>query len=136
TERNLKQIGVAMHRRMDVHKVLPGPAIYRDKLAPPLLSWRVALLPYLEQQDLYKQFRLDEPWDSEHNKKLLGKMPDVYRSPGAKAPTTTHYQVFVGQGTIFEGPGGIGFAQILDGTSNTLMVVEAAAAVPWTKPED
>jgi hypothetical protein len=135
TQHNLKQIGVAMHNHEATYRCFPGPAIFSEN-GTPLLSWRVALLPYLGQHDLYKQFRLDEAWDSDHNKKLLKKMPDVYRSPGAKDPTATHYQVFVGQRTIFEGPKGIGFPQITDGTSNTLMVVEAAAAVPWTKPED
>jgi RNA polymerase sigma factor (sigma-70 family) len=135
TQHNLKQIGVAMHNHEAAYKVFPGPAIFSEN-GKPLLSWRVALLPFLRQHDLYKQFRVGEPWDSDHNKKLLEKMPDVYRSPGAKDPTATHYQVFVGPRTIFEGPRGIGFAQIPDGTSYTLMVVEAAAAVPWTKPED
>jgi RNA polymerase sigma factor (sigma-70 family) len=135
TQHNLKQIGVAMVNHEAAHKVYPSPAIFSEN-GKPLLSWRVALLPFLDQQDLYKQFRLDEPWDSAHNKMLLKKMPDVYRSPGAKDPSATHYQVFVGQGTIFEGPKGVGFPQIPDGTSNTILVVEAAAAVPWTKPED
>src|SRR5262249_13936253 len=135
TQHNLKQIGVAMHNHEAAYKVFPGPAIFSED-DKALLSWRVALLPYLGQHDLYKQFRLDEPWDSDHNKKLLKKMPDVFRSPGAKDPSATHYQVFVGKGTIFEGPKGIGIGQVPDGLSNTIMVVEAVGAVPWTKPED
>ncbi|MBV9123911.1 MAG: DUF1559 domain-containing protein, partial [Planctomycetes bacterium] len=106
----------------------------------PLLSWRVALLPYLEEQTLYSQFHLDEPWDSPHNRPLLENMPKVYRNLG-DAPTDPHstfYQVFVGKGTPFEDPKGLTLGAIdrADGTSNTLLVVEAGQAVPWTQPMD
>jgi RNA polymerase sigma factor (sigma-70 family) len=103
-----------------------------------LLSWRVALLPYLEQQELYRQFKLDEPWDSPHNKKLLAKMPKVFAAPGVttREPYTTFYQVFVGPHAAFEKHRAMRIANITDGTSNTLLIVEAGSAVPWTKPED
>jgi RNA polymerase sigma factor (sigma-70 family) len=104
-----------------------------------LLSWRVALLPFLGEANLYKQFRLDEPWDGPHNKKLLAKMPKVYAPPGVKTrePYTTFYQVFVGGGAIFEKHQVARLpASIPDGTSNTILIAEAGAAVPWTKPED
>src|SRR5262249_21734482 len=64
---NLKQIALAMHSYHDTMGRFP-PAIVRDKEGKPLYSWRVLLLPYLEQQNLYNQFKLDEPWDSEHNR--------------------------------------------------------------------
>jgi hypothetical protein len=104
-----------------------------------LLSWRVALLPYLGEQELYRQFRLNEPWDSTHNKALLKRMPKIFAPPGATnaAPYTTYYQVFVGPGAVFEKHQSLPFpASITDGTSNTLLIVEAGNAVPWTKPED
>jgi hypothetical protein len=104
-----------------------------------LLSWRVAILPYLGEGNLYKQFRLDEPWDGPHNKGLLEKMPKVYAPPGVKTrePYTTFYQVFVGGGAIFEKHRWAAFpAAVPDGTSNTILIAEAGAAVPWTKPED
>jgi RNA polymerase sigma factor (sigma-70 family) len=98
---NLKLIALAMHNRHDTYGFFPASAIY-GKNGKPLLSWRVELLPFLEQDNLYKQFHLDEPWDSEHNKKLLDKMPDVFRVPGQKDKSGTFYQVFVGEGTMFE----------------------------------
>jgi hypothetical protein len=99
----------------------------------------VALLPFLGEEALYKQFRLDEPWDGPHNKKLLAKMPRVYAPPGVKTrePYATFYQVFVGGGATFEKhqvP--LWPASIPDGTSNTILIAEAGTAVPWTKPED
>jgi hypothetical protein len=99
----------------------------------------VALLPYLEQTQLYKEFRLDEPWDSPHNRKLLPRMPAVYAPPGARTrePYTTFYQVFVGEHAAFEKHRALRFpAAFVDGLSNTLLIAEAGAAVPWTKPQD
>jgi hypothetical protein len=103
-----------------------------------LLSWRVALLPYLGERELYGQFKLDEPWDSPHNKKLLKKIPHFYRPPGeAGGPSgTTFYQVFVGEHAAFEKHRTLRVTDFMDGTANTLLVVEAGHAVPWTKPED
>jgi hypothetical protein len=135
---NLKQIALAMHNYHDTMASLPPQATY-DKNGKPLLSWRVLILPYIEQQELYKQFHLDEPWDSEHNKKLLTRMPKVYASPqdeNTSKDHTTRYQGFVGKGAFFEGKKGLRFADFTDGTSNTLMIVEASKAVPWSKPED
>src|SRR5262245_15901791 len=144
---NLKQIAIAFHSFHDVHGAFPAAAI-TDKNGKALLSWRVALLPYLEEDNLYKQFKLDEPWDSKHNKKLLEKLPKVYAPPisGKPAkPYTTYYQVFTGPDTVFNPKatfqrGGLTFgariATITDGTSNTILAVEGAQPVPWSKPED
>jgi prepilin-type processing-associated H-X9-DG protein len=133
----LKQIGLAMHNYHDVFAAFPASAIY-DKAGRPLLSWRVQLLPYLDEEKLYKEFHLDEPWDSEHNKKLLEKIPEVFAPQKGQTSEkyTTFYQGFVGPDAFFEGKRGIRIASITDGTSNTLMIVEAANAVPWTKPDD
>jgi prepilin-type processing-associated H-X9-DG protein len=139
SQNNLKQIGLAMHNYANSNGYhFPPHAVY-DKNGKPLLSWRVLILPYIEQDGLYKQFHLDEPWDSEHNKKLLARMPPVYAGgdPKALKAHETHYQGFHGKGAVFEGKKGIVFpASIIDGTSNTILVVEAAKAVPWTKPDD
>jgi RNA polymerase sigma factor (sigma-70 family) len=133
---HLRQIGLAMHNYHDVYAHFPTAAIY-SKEGKPLLSWRVAILPYIEQQELYKQFHLDEPWDSAHNKKLLAQMPPVYAPVRGKAKKGyTYYQVFTGKGTIFPGRKTIRFQDITDGTSNTILAVEAGTAVPWTKPAD
>ncbi len=135
---NLKHIGLALHNYHDQHGKFPAPAIY-SKDGKPLLSWRVALLPYLEQDNLHRQFKLDEPWDSEHNKKLLQVLPKPYvpvRGPSDKVKGGTYYQAFVGQDAAFEPGKQLGIRDIPDGLSNTLFVVEAEALVPWTKPQD
>ncbi len=134
---NLKQIALAMHNYHDTFGRFPPQAL-TDKAGKPLLSWRVAILPFIEQDKLYTQFKRDEPWDSEHNRKLLEMIPPIYApvNTRTKEKYETFYQVFAGKGTVFEAGKRITFASITDGSSNTLMVVEAADAVPWTKPED
>jgi hypothetical protein len=106
----------------------------------PLLSWRVLILPYLEKQELYKQFRLDEPWDSPHNLPLLEQMPVVYALPPRKArgmpPHHTICHVLVGPGTAFEDRRGQRLADFQNLGSYTLLIIEAGTPVPWTKPEE
>jgi hypothetical protein len=140
SKKNLKQIGLAMHSYHLTNKTLP-PAYRADNSGKPLLSWRVLILPYLEQDALYREFHLDEPWDSDHNKKLIERMPAIYRSPGSKAsPAMTDYlTVRFGPNTVFPGnKDGVSIQEITDGTSNTILVVEASdqKAVVWTKPDD
>jgi len=133
---NLKQIGLALHNYESANGVLPAAAIV-DKKGKPLLSWRVAILPYIEQDNLYRQFKLDEPWDSEHNLKLSKTVVKVYQLPyGEEKPGITHYRAFVGNGAAFDHIQGIKLEQFQDGTSNTLLAVEAAEGVPWSKPDD
>ena len=132
---NLKEICLAMRKYEEKNGVFP-PATVTDRTGKPLYSWRVLLLPYLEQEALYRQFKLDEPWDSPHNRPLLESMPKVYAHPADPQPSSTHYQVFVGPGTMFEPSRPLKFADITDGIANAVMAVEAADAVPWTKPAD
>ena len=136
---NLKQIAIAMHNYLDANNAFP-PAAVCDKKGKPMLSWRVLILPYIEQDALYKEFKLDEPWDSDTNKKLLSKMPKVYVVPTQSEKDTaefkTHYRVFVGNGALFDYLKGPRIQDIADGTSNTVLVATAAEAVPWTKPEE
>jgi beta-lactamase regulating signal transducer with metallopeptidase domain len=139
---NLKQIALAMHNYADVHKSFP-PAVLLGPDGKTKHSWRIAILPYLEQQQLYNQYNFNEPWDSETNKKILARMPAVFRHPSvpgiAGNRESSSYYVLTGKGGIFnEEPSksGTNFAQIRDGTSNTLLVVEAKRDIPWTKPED
>ena len=133
---NLKQLGLAFHSYHDITRVLPTNIT--DRNGKPLLSWRVAILPYLEEDRLYKQFKLEEPWDSEHNKKLIEKMPTVYAPIRVKAKAgETFYQVFYGKGALFR-PAALPIipGSVPDGTSKTAMVAEAAEPVIWTRPAD
>jgi hypothetical protein len=137
---NLKQIVIALHNYHDAHGRFPAAANY-DKDGKPLLSWRVHLLPYLEQDELYKQFHLDEPWDSEHNKKLIARMPRLFASstnPKLAEEGKTTYLAPIGPDTMFMGRTGFRIADVTDGTANTIFLVDAAddRAVVWTRPED
>jgi prepilin-type processing-associated H-X9-DG protein len=157
---NLKQIALALHNYHDVHTHFPSNI--RGKDGKPLLSWRVAILPYLEHSPLYEQFHLDEPWDSEHNKALIAKMPaslaspalgaekrnqgltsylaPLTRKPGtpAKPPAPAPGAGPTVEEAIFDDPAGISFNKITDGTANSIMVLEAHPkhAIAWTKPDD
>lgn len=152
-QNNLKQIGMALHNYADAYNGLLPPAAICDAKGKPLLSWRVAILPFIEQQPLYMQFKLDEPWDSENNKKLIPLMPKIYVLPGSGSETEgyTNYRVFAGVPSVcrefipmFNWPEPkfpqklpqINIGSIVDGTSNTIMVAESAEAVIWTKPDE
>ena len=132
---NLKQIALAWHNFEATNGHLPGYPV--DKKGKPKLSWRVLILPYIEQLDLYKQFKLDEPWDSANNKKLIAKMPKIFAPIRVKAEKgMTYYQAFTGKHGLLKPGQKTSLAQIPDGTSNTFMVAEAAKPVIWTKPDD
>ncbi len=135
---NLKQIGLALHNYHDVYRKFP-PAAPVNGDGKPMLSWRVHILPFAGEPALYDRFRLDEPWDSEHNKALIPLMPDVFKAPGSNAEAgMTNYVAPRGEHTVFPGAEGTFIGRITDGTSNTIMVVEAddMRAVTWTKPDD
>src|SRR5690242_16231967 len=102
-------MAVAMHNFASTYGTLPPAAVY-GKDGRPLLSWRVLILPFLELEELYKQFKLDEPWDSPHNLRLLERMPRTYAPFDGSSPPkpfTTFYRVFTGEGTAFEGRKGL-----------------------------
>ncbi len=138
---NLNQILISVINYNDANGTLPPHAIY-SKAGKPLLSWRVAVLPYLDENALYREFKLDEPWDSPHNKKLIARMPKVYRSPKIKDPRSglTTYLAPINKEFIFTGTKeGLRFPQdVPDGTSCTALVVDVndEAGVIWTKPDD
>jgi RNA polymerase sigma factor (sigma-70 family) len=135
---NLKKLAEAMLAYEKKNGGFPKPAIYSED-GRPLLSWRVALLPYLGFDHVYKQFHLNEPWDSPNNKRLLGFIPAVYITVGTNTwgqDIATLYQVIVGSGAAFENHKRFKSANFTDLPGKTLLIAEAASAVPWTQPED
>ena len=138
---NEKQIILAMHNYHNVNNFFP-PAFSRGKDGKPLLSWRVLILPYLDQKALYDQFHLDEAWDSPHNRALIAKMPAVFLCPAEKAALAaegkTRYLGARGAGTILRGAEPVSVRDITDGTSSTIVGIDAGDdhAVVWTKPDD
>ena len=134
---NLKQLAMAMHHyHATYNQIVPNAIV--DESGKPLLSWRVTLLPYLGQAELFQQFKLDEPWDSEHNKALISKMPASYADPTsdiAAGMTRTRLPYFDGSVGATDKP--LRIRDITDGTSNTIWLVHApvSAAVEWTKPD-
>ena len=136
TVNNLKFMGVAMHNFAAFYGGrFPAAAIRTGDRA--ILSWRVAILPFLEQFTLYQRFHLDEAWDSPHNTSLLKEMPGVYAPVTSRETTayTTYYQRVVGPGSLFDADEGTR-ADVNIFARPTLMIVEAAEPVLWTKPED
>ena len=131
----LKQIGLAFHNYHDTYRALPGAGsdATGEKKG---LSWRVHLLPFLEQAPLYDQFNLDEPWDSDHNKALISQMPDLFKTPEVTEEGKTVFHVIVGENTAFQMEKGLSFRDFTDGLSNTIFAVQAGAdkADVWTKP--
>jgi hypothetical protein len=134
---NLKRIGLGLHNHHDVYNNFP-PAIIRDSNGNPLLSWRVAILPYVDERALYDQFDLTKAWDDPANLHLLDQMPDVYRRLGSTGNDNyTDFAAPLGPNAAFTETGTLKFRDITDGTSNTLFVAETAQAnIPWTAPVD
>lgn len=152
---NLREIGLAFQNYGSAFGKLPGTANTDDrsgwaesgeKVYP--FSWRVAILPYLGYPELYNQYRFNQPWDSEHNLKMLEKMPSYYRSPFADAVSgtrsdgdaqslgMTNIVGFASENSALGTAGGFESKLFTDGLSNTLLVVETIQALPWTKPVD
>jgi len=135
---NLRQVLLAMHNYHDTFNRFPAPAI-TDADGKPLLSWRVAILPFIEEQALYEQFRLNEPWDSEHNLPLSKRLPKAYATAGLRLPPgQTVVHAAVGELIGLHPEKKTGFRDFLDGTSNTILILETTAdsAVVWSKPDD
>ena len=134
---NLKQIALAMQNYHDTYRCFP-PAYIPDEEGKPMHSWRVLILPFLEQQALYAQYNFNEPWDSPANQLVTNTVIPVFHCPSSTAgPTETNYMAIAGPGTVFEDAKATTMMEITDGTSNTLMVVEVEnSGVNWAQPVD
>jgi hypothetical protein len=134
--RRMQLIGRAMHNCHVSQGSFPAAAS-RDAAGRPLLSWRVHLLPWLGEEELYRQFRLDQPWDSPHNAALMAKMPAVYQTDDG-APGQTRIVAMIGPGTPFAQSRGPALRDFTDGPDQTILLVECGPdrAVPWTEPND
>jgi hypothetical protein len=139
TQFSLMQLGLAFQNYESANGRLPFSAI-TDSDDRPLLSWRVAVLPYIEQQRLFNQFHRDEPWDSPNNIRLLSKIPEIYQTVPrweAKRPYETNFRVFTGKNTAFDGTKRLRLLKDFSGDAErTILIVEAREAVPWTKPDE
>ena len=137
-EQRMKEFGLALHNYHDTYGFFPQNTTTKD--GKPGLSWRVLLLPFFgkDQAKVFAKFKEDEAWDSEHNKKLIESMPDIFAPIRAKTKEKgqTFYQGFEGPGTGFRPGGRVQFAAMQRGTTNVVAVVEAGEAVVWTKPQD
>ena len=147
--KQLRRIGLAVHNHHSAFRFLPpwqserGQTDHKNvkRRSNTKLSWRVYLLPFLGQKEgqLFRKFHLDEPWDSPHNKTLLTEMPEIYAGGSPNIPEG-HTTVLApaSDGAVLNAKEPTSFADVIDGLSNTVMVVEVSAdlAVPWTSPRD
>ncbi|MFN9269846.1 MAG: DUF1559 domain-containing protein [Planctomycetaceae bacterium] len=134
---NLKQIALAMHNYHDSYGTFP-PAVTYSADGQPMHSWRVLLLPFLDEVALHAQYNMNEPWNSPANSQLLSRMPKVYGCPSSPPELgVTHYAVPVGPRTMFPPERGVAAREITDGTSATLMVIETfGTSLNWMAPVD
>jgi len=136
---NLKQIGMGMFNVADAGTGLVGPyTIDKSGKVQQGLSFRVGLLPYVEQDMLYRRFDLTKAWDAPENAAAARTFVMTYAGPNALGQNDqTPFRVFYGGGALFEADGKpVNFSKITDGSSNTIMLVTAVETVPWAKPQE
>jgi hypothetical protein len=135
----MRQIALALQLYEQDHGCFP-PAILPDENGRPMHSWRVLILPYLDERWLYQAYHFDEPWDGPNNRKLAAKPCAIYRCPswdGDGASDTTCYVAVVGPDTMWPNGRSRKAEEITDALANTLMVVEAHdTGIRWMEPRD
>ncbi len=129
---NMRQLNLAMLNYESAHGALPSATMRSESGHE--YSWRIAILPYLERNDLYEKYRFDEPWDSEHNQAVTSEMPKFFKHPASESPTDTNFFAVVGPGTLFPPEGKITFDDAQDGSERTVLLVEAIRDSHWAKP--
>lgn len=132
----LKHIGLALHNYHATYGRLP-PAYTLDDQGRPLTSWRVLILPYLDEPGLYAQYDQSKPWDSPENLPLVATAPDLFRDRYLGSASETAYLAIVGHGTPINSHGHVDSLKARPDWSADIMVIHSSDhAVPWTKPED
>src|SRR5262249_50785851 len=115
-------------------------AYVADAKGKPMHSWRVLILPFLNEQALYSQYNMNEPWDSPQNMVVARRMPAVFACPAditAIDNRETRYLVVVRKGTASPGATGITKHLLMDKAGQTVLVVEPhASPIGWTEPKD
>jgi len=135
---HLRQIGLALHNYYDVHQAFP-PAVVTDQAGNPLYSGRVLLLPYLEHGDVYNRFHKDKAWDSPENMSVSQTVIDTFLDPANTGGSAyrSDYVFVTGPATILEGGKKVTFAEITDGTSNTVLAIETTQGPSsWAQPSE
>jgi hypothetical protein len=132
---NIRQIALAMHNYHDTYSCFPA-AYIEDENGKPMHSWRVALLPFLGETDLFESYNFNEPWNSPTNMALSSRMPECLRCPSSSfdAAPMTNYVVVIGDKTMFGPNRFCRLRDIRDGTANTIMIVETSNPVHWMEP--
>jgi hypothetical protein len=133
----LNQLQLALSNYHVVHGCFP-PAYLADAKGTPMHSWRVLILPFVEQKPLYDAYRFDEPWNGPNNRKLADRMPKSFHICSEPDSTTmTNIVVIVGPGTAFPGPKSTRMKDFADGLDNTILLAEIADSdIPWLEPRD
>jgi hypothetical protein len=139
TQKKMEQLAAALNKYHEAHGHYPSPSIVGSDGRTPH-SWRVSILPYLEGgAELSGRYRMDEPWDSEHNRQVMLDGASLFAVPSETAdddPPTCGYFLIVGKGTLFDGDSEATRASVTDPAAATILLVEARRPTPWSKPED
>lgn len=133
----LNQLQLALMNYESGHGHFP-PAYIADKDGKPMHSWRVLILPYIEEEALYKEYDFNEPWNGPHNAKLADKMPRIFHMPSEPPSTSvTNIVAITGPGTAFPGPKTTRKAEFTDGLDRTILLAETADSnINWLEPRD